>query len=336
MPAVRISDIYEPTVWKDHDSLASVEKTAFVQSGVMVSNPVLDAKAADGGRMIELPFWKDLAVTDPNISSDDPAVRAVPEKIGTGVQVARVSHLNKSWQATDLASQLAGANAMFAIKDLTEAYWSKVLQRRAIATGRGILADSIAHHGGDLVYDVSTDASGAATSAELFNSTAFTKAVFTLGDAFDQLGTIAMHSTVYSRLVQNDEIETIQDSKTGLMVRLYKGHHVVQDDGMPAIAGTNRIKFISMIFGGGAFGFGKADPAVPVAVERDEQAANGAGVETLITRKQWIIHPRGFAFNSASVAGISPTAPELANGANWTRVAYERKQLPVAFLLTNG
>jgi hypothetical protein len=42
----------------------------------------------------------------------------------------------------------------------------------------------------------------------------------------------------------------------------------------------------------------------------------------------------GYAFNSAAVAGTSPTVAELQDVTNWTRV-YERKAVSIAFLVTN-
>lgn len=336
MSTVRISDIVEPAVYADYQSVNSVEKTAFVTSGIVTRNVMLDEKAATGGRLIDVPFWKDLTVSDPNIASDDPAVLATPDKIGTGMQIGRVSHLNKSWQASNLASQLAGANAMTRVKDRVESYWQKVFQRRVLATTKGIFAANVAVNAGDMVYDIGTDAAGAPAAAQLFSRTAFTGAAFTLGDAFASTGILAVHSVVYKRMIDNDDIDFVKDSAGALSVPTYLGKLVIVDDGMPIVVGANRIKYTSVLFGAGAFGYGDAAPAVPVAIERAEQAANGAGVETLITRKQWLVHPAGFSFTSASVAGISPTAAELATAGNWTRVYDERKQVPIAFLVTNG
>jgi hypothetical protein len=48
-----------------------------------------------------------------------------------------------------------------------------------------------------------------------------------------------------------------------------------------------------------------------------------------------MIHPAGFNWTEAAVAGNSPTLVELANPANWTRV-FPRKNVPMAFMLTNG
>ena len=51
---------------------------------------------------------------------------------------------------------------------------------------------------------------------------------------------------------------------------------------------------------------------------------------------EWSIHPRGFAWLSASQAGESPTNAELENDLNWDRRFNERKQIKLAELRTNG
>jgi hypothetical protein len=55
----------------------------------------------------------------------------------------------------------------------------------------------------------------------------------------------------------------------------------------------------------------------------------------LYSRRADIVHPLGFEFTSASVAGQSATLAELATAANWNRV-WERKNVPLCFLQTNG
>ena len=55
----------------------------------------------------------------------------------------------------------------------------------------------------------------------------------------------------------------------------------------------------------------------------------------LINRRRFILHPRGVKFNSAAVAGDSPTNAELENGANWTRV-FENKNVRIVAVEHNN
>jgi len=112
------------------------------------------------------------------------------------------------------------------------------------------------------------------------------------------------------------------------------GLRVIVDDSMTVTAGsTSGFKYTSVLFGEGAFAYGDGAPLVPVEVERQEAQGNGAGVETLWTRKTWILHPSGYQ-NTGTPASFSFTPAELAADAAWSRVV-ERKNVPLAFLVTN-
>jgi hypothetical protein len=54
----------------------------------------------------------------------------------------------------------------------------------------------------------------------------------------------------------------------------------------------------------------------------------------LHSRLDVAIHPLGFAWTGASVAGVSPTQAELATASNWTRVYSQRKSIPLVFLVS--
>jgi hypothetical protein len=108
------------------------------------------------------------------------------------------------------------------------------------------------------------------------------------------------------------------------------------DDSMPVVAGTTSgFKYTSALFGEGVIGYGENLPKVPVEVYRRPDQANGGGIEQLWERKSMVIHPFGHKFNSTTVAAQSATLAELKLAANWTRVI-ERKNTPLAFLITNG
>lgn len=336
MATTQLSDLIEPKVYLDYQSKNTVEKTAFYESGIVVQSPYLNDKANSGGSLVDLPFFGDLANNEANISNDDPAALSTADKVAASEQIARVAYLNKSWSAADLASEIAGANAMGRIKDRVEAYWVRQWQRRLIAGAQGILASNVANNASDMVHDVSTDAAGVPAAGEVFSRTNFTSAAFTLGDAFDTTGVLAVHSVVYKRMVDNNDIDFIPDSDGKLTIPTYLGKRIIIDDGLPAAAGANRIKYTSILFGTGAFGFGEGAPTVPVETKRDPNQGNGGGVETLYVRKTYLLHPNGFKFTSAAVAGKSATLAELKNAANWVRAFSERKQVPIAFLVTNG
>lgn len=344
MALVQLTDVVIPEVYLSYQTVDDPELTAFFESGVAVRSAVLDQAANSGGSITHLPFWKDIDPDDEPNYSDDTTNDADPDKIGTGEQIARIAYLNKGMSAADLVTELAGSDPMLRIRARYSTYWQRQWQRRVIASLVGVLADNVANDGGDMVEDISIADGNAATDANLWSRGAFTNAAFTLGDRFQETSAIAVHSMVYKRMVDNDDIEFIQDSRTSLLIPTFMGRRVIVDDGMPVVAGaTSGFVYTSILFQNGAVGFGSGSPRIPVEVERKASGGNGGGIETLWERKTWVAHPYGFKFTSNTVTGGAATvatgrSATLANlrlAANWDRVV-DRKLVPLAFLKTNG
>lgn len=342
MATVQLSDIVDVTVFQDLPSVNSPEKTAFYESGIINASPLLGNIANQPGKIAELPFWKDLDATSaPNLSTDDPTDIATPDNAEQGEQIARKAFLNKGWSTSDLANELVmGPKAMEHIRNRVDSYWVKQWQRRLLAASRGVLADNVANDGSDMVYDASGATNGDITANTVFTRQNFTSAAFTLGDSVDSLGAIAVHSILYKRMVDNDDIDFIPDSQGLMTIPTFLGKRVIVDDSMPVVAaggtggGDSAPKFTSVLYGQGMFGYGDGTPTVPVEIEREAAQGEGGGIETLWTRKTWILHPFGFK-TAAAPASFSYSLAELANAATWDRVI-ERKNVPMAFLVTNG
>jgi hypothetical protein len=342
MSTVQLSDVIDVVVFQDLPGVNTPERTAFYNSGVIAASPLLNQIANQAGKTAELPFWNDLDATDePNISTDDPTDIASPGKIDQGEQIGRKAFLNNGWSTSNLATEIAmGERAMDRIRSRVDAYWTRQWQRRLLAAAQGVLADNVANDGSDMVIDVAGATNADVTATSVFTRSNFTSAAFTSGDHFDDYQAIAVHSAVYKRMVDNDDITFIKDSVGNLTVPTYLGRIVICDDGMPftPAAGTGTTdaapKFTSILFGAGAFGQGDGTPAKPVAISSDEEQGEGAGIETLWTRKTWLLHPFGFQ-STGTPASISQTLAELRLAASWDRVV-NRKSIPLAFLVTNG
>jgi len=335
MATTRLTDVIIPEVYKSYAAINSPEKTAFFQSGIIVSNAMLNAKANEGGDTVNLPFWNDLDSNQaPNLSNDNPADNATPNKLTTGKQIARMAYLNQWYSNADLASELAGSDANQQVRNRFGTYWQRQWQKRLIASTNGIIADNIANNGGDMVINAAVEAVASQTALTKFNRDIFTDAVYTMGDAADKLGAIAVHSQVMAQMVKNDDIDFIPDSNGRLTIPTYMGLRVIVDDGMTVTAGTTSgFKYTSIIFGQGAFGFGSGSPLVPVEVERQGLQGKGGGVEYIGERKSWLLHPFGFQATGAPAADSFSLA-ELADAASWTRVV-DRKLVPMAAIISN-
>jgi len=344
MALVQISNIIDVQVFQDLPAVNSPEKTAFFESGIVTRNALLDQLANAAGKTAELPFWNDIdATVAPNRSNDDPAVLGTPANIVQGEQISRKAFLNKGMSASDLASELAaGPRAMDQIRARIDTYWMRQWQRRLIATTNGVLADNIAANSGDMVKVAAGTTNGDVTATTVFTRENFTSAAYTLGDRVDSIQAIGVHSTILKRMTDNDDIVYVPDSMGALTVPTYLGRRVIVDDSLPytpaagAGAGDAAARYTSVLFGAGSIGYGEGSPLVPVEVERAAAQGNGGGVETLWTRKTWILHPFGYK-NTGTPAGgeHSFSLAELALAPTWERIV-ARKNVPLAFLVTNG
>ena len=338
MATVQLSDVqFDADVYLSYMQEDRPDRNAYVASGVATTNSQLSSRAAGDGDITSIPFWKDLATTNENIGSDDPLVLATPEKIGTGKMQARRVHVNNAWQTANLVSAVLGSeDPMRQIQSRTSAYWNDRFAQRVMATTIGVYNANVANNASDMVFQSAIEDGDNATDANKFNFEGFVDAVATMGESDDKLAAIGVHPLTLARMRKENNIEFIQDSETGLMIPFYNGKRVIVDKKMPVLAGgTSGSKYITVLYGAGAIGYGEA--LAPKAVEMDSNplAGNGSGIETLVERKQWIIHPAGHKWTDTTVAAdAGPTVAECQLAVNWER-QFLRENVNMAFYVHN-
>lgn len=335
MANVQISDIYNPLVFMGAEQEAQIELNAFLASGVMTVDPRLTAMASVGGNVGELPFFKPLGTDEPNYSDDITGNSSTPKNITSATMKYRLASQNQSWSTMDLAVDLALQDPVQAITSRIGQYWATALERRLIQSTMGLLADNVANDSGDMVTNIATDAALPILAPELVSNDAILDAQQTAGDHQAGFSAIAMHSVVYSRLRKQQLIDFIRDADNNTLFQMYGNLRVIVDDSLSAVAGSNRVTYTTVIFGNGAITSGMGRTTTPSELDRSAEKGNGGGQSDLYSRRADIVHPLGFEFTSASVAGQSATLAELAAAANWNRV-WDRKNIPLAFLQTNG
>ena len=132
---------------------------------------------------------------------------------------------------------------------------------------------------------------------------------------------------------KNNLIVYIPDARGETRIPTFQGRRVVVDDGMTNNGGVYK----SYIFGAQSVGLGQGAPKMPIETDRNPDAANGGGAEIMYDRWEWTIHPAGYRFTSTPPDGGPSNAPTLGNLAHadsWSRVYSERKQVPIACLIT--
>lgn len=344
MALVQLSDAIIPVVYRSYQDVLNPKLTAFFDSGIIVQDPMMaDALASNTGYDVTVPAWGDLDPSiEPNYITDNPADVAVPLKLGSLQWKMRKAFLDQAWSAADLVRELAGSDPMQAIRRRTDKYWQRRLQLRIISTLLGVYNANVASNGGDMVVNIASGAGVAPTSTNQFNRNSFIDSQFTLGEHFDDMVGMLLHPTVYANLRKADLIQYTEPSQLGLKMPTYDGKLVFIDNQLPFFAATGSggtlvaARYMSIFFGLGALGFAEGAAGIPVETYRQPLQGNGGGVDILIERKAWMLHPRGHNFTSNTVTGnISALNSDLQVAANWTRVEYH-ENIKLAFMLSNG
>lgn len=338
MAVVRISDVVVPAVFSGYTQVLTMELSALVQSGAVMHDQVLSSNLSGAGLTFNEPSFKDVTNTAENVSSDDNTVFSTPQKIGTQTEIQVRLSRNQSWSSMDLAADLIATDPMDAMARRIGNYWALRLQAAFVAVMKGVFADDDAAPTGTdthTQYDMRNDISGGAYAAGVtdFSAEAFVDTCVTMGDAMGGLQLVCVHSIVYARMLKNNLIDFIPDSQGSMTIPTFMGKRVVMDDGMPFTGGV----FETWLFGAGAVRLGLGLPKVPTEVFRNPDSGNGAGQETLYSRKELCLAPKGYAYIGTSPNGgpsNAATSNNLAAAASWSRVWPERKQIKIARLIT--
>ncbi len=304
MPKTTVADVIVPEVFNPYVVQQTAELSALYQSGIVATSDELNSLAASGGRLINMPFWNDLDGDD-EVLSDIAALDV--ERITSGQDIAVLLMRGKAWSVNDLAKALSGDDPMATIGQMVAGYWARRMQATLLSILTGVFAaPSMAAN----VYD--TDDRISADNTIL--------AIQCLGDAKSKLTGFLMHSAVEADLARQDLIDFTKDSTGSIEIPTYLGKRVIVDDGCPVANGV----YTTYIFGQGAIGYGEGAAPVPTETARDALS----GDDILVSRRHFILHPRGVRWLDQVVADKSPNNAELANPVNWLRV-YEPKNVRI-------
>ena len=306
--ATTLQDIIVPELFNPYVINRSMELSALYQSGIVSNNAEFDRLASEPAPIHHMPFFEDLT-GDAEIVIE--GAKLTPAKITSNQDISTTIRLAKAWAATDLSAQLAGKDPMEAIATLVAKYWERQRQKVLLRILKGVFSS-------EHVYDVSTSSGKAAN----ISASAFIEALQLLGDAQDQLTGVIMHSKTKSYLKQQNLISTERDSNS-VEFETYQDRRVIVDDGCPVDEGV----YTTYLFGQGAIALGNGSPEGFVATETDREKLMGSGIDYLINRQCFIMHPRGIKWTNKVRTNVeSPTFVELENSTNWERV-YDKKQI---------
>lgn len=307
-----------PQKFTEYTLQRTTEKSMLVKSGITTNDSRLSQLingTPKGGNLIQMPHFNALTGEDEVFGED----AMTPDQITTGSEWATVLVRQKAWGDTDLSKVFGGADPMAAIADLVADWWN--IREQAIM--KSILSGLFAANGAlkGHIKDISGDASDNVISVD-----ATLDAKQLMGDAYDKLGVVFMHSATYTRLQKNQQITTEYDSDLKVKIDYYLGYQVIVDDGMPVNEGVYDTYFV----GKGAFAREDGMPQGLVGYETDRDSL--ASQNILINRRALVLHPLGVSWNStAQLEKNYASNTELATAGNWTLSA-DHKNVPIVCL----
>lgn len=294
----------------------SIYRSRFFNSGAMALNNQMSSMLAGNGESFTLPFWKDTAGTTGDVPQEgtDQTVNALT----SGKQTFRKQVRTKAWGSNDLVPVFSGSDPVNIAQTLVMPYWAQAFDQLAIKSIIGVLVDNAAADSGDLINDISAESG----SAAFFSDNAVIDAQALLGENGVIGGTdtrdfaaILVHPATYAYMRKLDLIDFDPVSDQTRPMGTYMSMTVIVDRNAP----LDSADYSSILFKPGALQFGISTAGyLPTEMERD--ALDGFGIDKLITRRAFAIHPIGFASVEGGVAGITPTDGELILAAHWNRV----------------
>jgi hypothetical protein len=313
----RLTDSIIPSVFARYNFEENVQKLDIFQAGILFSDPAITEKLSMGGRVVDMPGWKDLGNDPSEPVNDDPSDSIEMKKIGSRRETAARAVRAQAWGIPDLTSILAGDDPQKIIVQRQSNYWQRANKLMLLGILKGVIADNVANDSSDMVL---------ATGASIVDTDVI-DAAFLMGDRADSFRTWWMHSKQMKVLKKANLIDMVPIAEQGgMFVPMYMGFRVIVDDDIPVSGGV----YTSFLFKDKAIMWNELPVNTeggPLEFDRKPRQAHGGGVTEMVSRRHMVPHVPGTRFLDASTAGEFATDAEYALAANWDRTATSQKSM---------
>lgn len=320
----KLADAIIPSVYAQYSFEEHVQSLEIFQAGILFSDPAVSSKLSMGGRVVDMPGWKDLGNDPSEPINDDPTDSIEMKKIGSRRETAARHMRAQAWGVPDLTSVLAGDDPLRTIIRRQTDYWQRAHKLTLIKMLQGFIADNVANDSSTLVRD---------TNASIVD-TDIIEAAYLMGDRADKFKSIWMHSKQMKALKLADLIDYVPSStQGGVMIPYYMGLRCVVDDDIP----VSTSEYTAFMFKDKAIMWNELPVNTeggPLERDRKPRQAHGGGVTELVSRRHFVPHIPGSRWLDASTAGEFATDAECALAANWDRTATSVKNMTFIALKT--
>ena len=329
---------FDPDVFTDYIQEADPVHTSIINSGVLRVSPEISAVLTDKNNVFTVPNYAPLSGEAKNYDGEtDNTPVEVSAKKQTGMAFRRMA----AWKDQDFTRELTGADPLGDVARKVAYYQQKNNQKDLLSIIDGVLSvDAMSSHVKDITASKGSSPTATPTAENRLSADTFLDAAQeALGDNFDDLTMVAMHSRVYTNLLKLqlvNNIATTPDAYSrgvqfGLLLNKYL---VMVDDSLTTGTKDGAATYTTYLLGEGSIA-----TARNVRIDRPNYVnydpESKGGVNKLYTKWGMAMHPLGMSLDVSKIAKNSPTRVELGTKANWTKV-WDAKNIKLAKIISNG
>jgi hypothetical protein len=340
---VLLADIVKRNNFAAYVSEAIKERSAFIKSGAVVRNPLLDSR--EGGTRIQVPEFNPVSPTEEII--DGTATWGTsnngyltPQKIGTGTQIASICHRGFAYAVDDVAVLAAGEDPMGHIRDQLADAINKLNSTRLFYHLHGLFGTALSAN----ALDLAVAASSGAAEANYLTAATVARGRSLLGERGEELDTIVVHPSVAYYLYQVGMLTfstSALSTGTGIQwggggvgitdrsVGQFAGMNVVVDSSVNSVVpgSSGHIKeFYCYLIKSGTILEGVQQD---LAIEAERNVLSKQDVISVDYHSTY--HIMGTKWNDA---GDNPTNSDLGAKAKWA-LTYDADLIPIVQLTVN-
>ena len=235
---VLLADIVKRNNFAAYVSEAIKERSAFIKSGAVVRNSLLDA--TEGGTRIQVPEFNPIAPTEEILTGaagwgTSSGGYLTPQKIGTATQVATICHRAFAYAVDDVAILAAGEDPMGHIRNQLADAINKLNNARLFSHLAGLFGTALAANKIDVAK-----AGASATEVNFLTASTIARARNLLGERGEDLDILIVHPSVAYYLYQVGMLTFSTSAlSTGTGIQWGGGGVGVTDTSVGQFAGMN-------------------------------------------------------------------------------------------------
>ena len=340
---VLLADIVKRNNLSTYVSEAIKERSAFIKSGAVVRNALLDA--TEGGTRIQVPEFNPISPTEEILDGTatwgtSNAGHLTPQKIGTGTQIATICHRGFAYAVDDVAVLAAGEDPMGHIRNQIADAINKLNSARLFSHLQGVFGTALSSNNLDLAK-----AGTGATEANFLTASAVARGRSLLGERGEELDTLVIHPSVAYYLYQVGMLTFSTSAlSTGTGIQWGGGGVGITDRGIGQFAGMNVVidsqvntvapgasghqtEFLCYLIKSGTILEGQQSP---LGIESDRNILSKQDVMSVDYHSAY--HIMGTKWNDAA---DNPTNAQLATANKWA-LTYDADLVPIVRLTVNS